>query len=79
MNSRTKLIHSERKVPEGFRSLATPVLRSSTTLFRQASAIVDTWNHDDVPYSYGSYGTPTTTCCQTSKRSFDAGVSLRVY
>jgi cystathionine beta-lyase/cystathionine gamma-synthase len=60
MNWRTKLIHSERKVPEGFRSLATPVFRGSTTLFCQASAIVDTWNHDDVPYSYGSYGTPTT-------------------
>jgi cysteine-S-conjugate beta-lyase len=60
MNWRTKLIHSERKVPEGFRSLATPVFRGSTTLFREASAIVDTWNHDDVPYSYGSYGTPTT-------------------
>ena len=59
-NWRTKLIHSERKVPEGFRSLATPVFRGSTTLFRRASAIVDTWNHDDVPYSYGSYGTPTT-------------------
>jgi len=60
MNWRTKLIHSERKVPEGFRSLATPVFRGSTTLFRRASAIVDTWNHDEVPYSYGSYGTPTT-------------------
>ena len=59
-NWRTKLIHSDRKVPEGFRSLATPVFRGSTTLFRRASAIVDTWNHDDVPYSYGSYGTPTT-------------------
>ena len=47
-------------MPEGFRSLATPVFRGSTTLFRRASAIVDTWNHDDVPYSYGSYGTPTT-------------------
>jgi len=59
-NWRTKLIHSERKIPEGFRSLATPVFRGSTTLFRRASAIVDTWNHDDVPYCYGSYGTPTT-------------------
>jgi len=34
MNWRTRLIHSERKVPEGFRSLATPVFRGSTTLFR---------------------------------------------
>jgi len=38
----------------------TPVFRGSTTLFPKASAIIDTWNHDDVPYTYGSYGTPTT-------------------
>ena len=60
MNWRTKLIHSERKVPEGFRSLVAPVFHGSTTLFRRAAAIVDTWDHDDVFYSYGSYGTPTT-------------------
>jgi cysteine-S-conjugate beta-lyase len=59
-NWRTKLIHSECKVPQGFRSLATPVFRGSTTLFRRASAIVDTWDQDEVPYTYGSYGTPTT-------------------
>ena len=59
-NWRTKLIHSQRKVPEGFRSLATPVFRGSTTLFPRASAIVDTWNQDDAPYTYGAYGTPTT-------------------
>lgn len=59
-NWRTKLIHPENKVPDGFRSLVTPVFRGSTTIFRQASAIVDTWNHDEVPYTYGSYGTPTT-------------------
>ena len=57
---RTKLIHSEATAPEGFRSLVTPVFRGSTTLFPRASAIVDTWNHDDVPYTYGLYGTPTT-------------------
>ena len=59
-NWRTKLIHPENKAPDGFRSLVTPVFRGSTTIFRQASAIVDTWNHDEVPYTYGSYGTPTT-------------------
>lgn len=59
-NWRTRLIHTEAKVPGGFQSLVTPVFRGSTTLFRKASAIVDTWNHDDVPYTYGAYGTPTT-------------------
>jgi cysteine-S-conjugate beta-lyase len=59
-NWKTRLIHPEVKVPSGFRSLVTPVFRGSTTLFPEAAAIVDTWNHDDVPYTYGSYGTPTT-------------------
>src|SRR5260370_4272883 len=59
-NWRTRLIHPDTKVPGGFRSLATPVFRGSTTLFPKASAIVETWNHDEVPYTYGSYGTPTT-------------------
>ena len=56
----TSLIHPETKVPVGFRSLVPPVFRGSTTLFSKASAIIDTWNHDEVPYTYGSYGTPTT-------------------
>src|SRR5260370_42182176 len=60
LNWRTRLIHSEAEVPDGFRSLVTPVFRGSTTLFSKASAITSTWNHDDVPYTYGSYGTPTT-------------------
>ncbi|MGA8620753.1 MAG: cystathionine beta-lyase [Candidatus Sulfotelmatobacter sp.] len=59
-NWKTRLIHPQAKVPGGFRSLVTPVFRGSTTLFPKAAAIVDTWNHDDVPYTYGSYGTPTT-------------------
>src|SRR5258708_253769 len=59
-NWKTRLIHPQAKVPSGFRSLVTPVFRGSTTLFPNAAAIVDTWNHDDVPYTYGSYGTPTT-------------------
>jgi cystathionine beta-lyase len=56
----TRLIHPETAVPEGFRSLAVPVFRGSTTLFARAAAITDTWNQDERPYTYGSYGTPTT-------------------
>jgi cystathionine beta-lyase/cystathionine gamma-synthase len=59
-NWRTRLIHSQVKVPVGFRSLVTPVFRGSTTLFSRAASIIGTWNHDDVPYTYGSHGTPTT-------------------
>jgi cystathionine beta-lyase len=57
---RTKLIHSDAKVPGGFRSLAVPVYRGSTTLFPRADALTDTWDYDEGPYSYGLYGTPTT-------------------
>jgi cystathionine beta-lyase len=56
----TKLIHSDAQVPEGFRSLATPVYRGSTVLFPQAAAASDHWNQHEVGYTYGLYGTPTT-------------------
>lgn len=59
-NWRTKLIHSDAKVPGGFRSLAVPVYRGSTTLFPRADALTDNWDHDESPYSYGLFGTPTT-------------------
>ena len=57
---RTRLLHPEASAPHGFKSLSTPVFRGSTTLFDSAEHIQDTWNHDDAPYTYGSYGTPTT-------------------
>lgn len=55
----TKLIHSNAHAPAGFSSLVTPVFRGSTTLFARAVDAADHWNHDEVPYSYGLYGTPT--------------------
>jgi cysteine-S-conjugate beta-lyase len=57
---KTKLIHSDATVPEGFRSLSTPVYRGSTVLFPQAAAAIDLWNQHEVGYTYGLYGTPTT-------------------
>jgi cystathionine beta-lyase len=56
----TKLIHTDATVPEGFRSLATATYRGSTTLFPDTDRISDTWNHEESPYTYGLYGTPTT-------------------
>ena len=55
----TKLIHSDAKIPQGYKSLATPVYRGSTTLFPSASAVNDTWDQHKVGYTYGLYGTPT--------------------
>ncbi len=59
-NWKTLLLHSQAKAPHGFRSLTTPVYRGSTTLFTEASSVADDWNHDEVAYAYGLYGTPTT-------------------
>jgi cysteine-S-conjugate beta-lyase len=59
-NWETKLIHSDARVPEGFRSLATPTYRGSTVLFPNAAAVEDTWDQYEVGYTYGLYGTPTT-------------------
>ncbi len=57
---KTRLIHSDVKVPEGYRSLASPVFRGSTTLFPNAASVNDSWDQHEVGYTYGLYGTPTT-------------------
>ncbi len=56
---KTKLIHSDVAIPQGFRSLATPVYRGSTVLFPAAAAVTDAWDQYEVGYTYGLYGTPT--------------------
>lgn len=56
----TQLLHPEIAVPGGYRSLATPVYRGSTTLFSSASAVTDRWDQERAGYTYGLYGTPTT-------------------
>lgn len=57
---RTLLIHSDVQVPQGYRSLASPVFRGSTTLFPDAASVEDSWDQYEVGYTYGLYGTPTT-------------------
>ncbi|MGA8868349.1 MAG: cystathionine beta-lyase [Candidatus Sulfotelmatobacter sp.] len=57
---KTRLIHSDVKVPDGYRSLASPVFRGSTTLFPDAASVDDTWDQYEAGYTYGLYGTPTT-------------------
>jgi len=57
---KTKLIHSDARVPEGFRSLTTPVYRASTVLFPNAAAANSGWNPYESGYTYGTHGTPTT-------------------
>jgi cysteine-S-conjugate beta-lyase len=59
-NWKTKLIHSDAKIPEGFRSLSVGVQRGSTVLFPNAASVKDEWDQYEVGYTYGLYGTPTT-------------------
>jgi cystathionine beta-lyase len=56
---KTKLIHSDAKIPQGYRSLAAPTFRGSTTVFPSAESVNDTWDQWRVGYTYGLYGTPT--------------------
>lgn len=55
----TKLIHTDAKIPSGYRSLATPVYRGSTTVFPSAAAVNDHWDQPRRGYTYGLFGTPT--------------------
>src|ERR1700730_12645408 len=57
---KTRLIHTKAETPQGCTSLTTPIYRGSTTLFVSARDAIDHWNHDETPYTYGLYGTPTT-------------------
>jgi cysteine-S-conjugate beta-lyase len=56
---RTRLIHPDARAPGGYRSLATPVYRGSTTVFPSAAAVTDEWDQERFGYTYGLYGTPT--------------------
>jgi cysteine-S-conjugate beta-lyase len=59
-NWKTRLIHSDARVPDGFRSLSAGVQRASTVLFPDAASVNDGWDQYEVGYTYGLYGTPTT-------------------
>ncbi len=56
---KTRLIHTDATIPEGYKSLASPVYRGSTTVFPSAGAVRDAWDQTRVGYTYGLYGTPT--------------------
>ncbi len=55
----TRLMHPDVTLPEGYRSLVTPVYRGSTTIFPRAAAVTDRWDQERIGYTYGLYGTPT--------------------
>ena len=57
---KTRLIHTDAKVREGFESLASPVYRGSTVVFPDSSSTHTDWNQEELGYAYGLHGTPTT-------------------
>ena len=61
MHWRSKLIHSESKIPTpiGFRSLVPATFRGSTVVFPSTEQVSDSWQQSE-GYTYGLYGTPTT-------------------
>jgi cystathionine beta-lyase len=59
-NWRTRLIHSDAKLPEGFQALSAAVTRASTVLFPNAAASNSGWDPYANGYTYGTHGTPTT-------------------
>src|SRR5579864_3515998 len=57
---KTGLIHFKGEIPEGFRSLVTPVYKGSTVVFHDVASATDEWDQHEFGYTYGLYGTPTT-------------------
>ena len=57
---KTRLIHSDAQVPQGFQSLNTPVYRASTVVFKDVACATDNWDQYEAGYTYGLHGTPTT-------------------
>jgi cystathionine beta-lyase len=57
---KTRLIHTDVNIPEGFESLVPPVYRGSTVVFPDSSSTHTGWNQEELGYSYGLHGTPTT-------------------
>ena len=70
---KTKLIHTDAKVPEGFRSLSVGVQRASTILFPNAASVRDDWDQYEAGYTYGLYGTPTTLALATRICELEGG------
>lgn len=56
---KAKLLRSDRKVPEGFESLVSPVYRGSTVVFPDAASVREGSRPERDGWTYGLYGTPT--------------------
>lgn len=75
----TLLIHPERPVPGGFRSLVPGTERASTVLFEN----IDKWKNrsgfDESIYTYGTSGTPTTRDLQNRLAEWEGGFATVLF
>ena len=75
----TLLIHPERAVPGGFRSLVPGTERASTVLFEN----IDKWKNrsgfDESIYTYGTSGTPTTRDLQNRLAEWEGGFATVLF
>ena len=75
----TLLIHPERAVPGGFRSLVPGTERASTVLFEN----IDKWKNrsgfDESIYTYGTSGTPTTRDLQNRLAEWAGGFATVLF
>lgn len=56
---KTRLLHTEVKLPGGFESMATPIYRGSTVVFPDAASVREGSRPERDGWTYGLYGTPT--------------------
>ena len=73
-NWTTKLIHTDAKVPGGFKSLTVPVERASTVLFPNMESAVGGWDVEADGYTYGIHGTPTVLALAARIAELEGGI-----
>jgi len=75
----TLLIHPERAVPGGFRSLVPGTERASTVLFENISKWKNRSGFDESIYTYGTSGTPTTRDLQNRLAEWEGGFATVLF
>lgn len=75
----TLLIHPERAVPGGFRSLVPGTERASTVLFENVSKWKNRSGFDESIYTYGTSGTPTTRDLQNRLAEWEGGFATVLF
>jgi cysteine-S-conjugate beta-lyase len=75
----TLLIHPDRQVPAGFRSLVPGTERASTVLFESVNKWKSRSGFDESIYTYGTSGTPTTRDLQNRIAEWEGGFNTVLF